>query len=145
MKKLFFLILTLFVIVSCKDNNEPSGSKTKAELITQNSWSLDKLTDKDGKTLTNTAASFLFLMNFEFRKDFETRAYEKSNKNIVDRGTWAFAESETAVDVDIKTLGGPIRFKIITLTNTGLVLQAPTGSFLSGVGEAVNLEFSVVR
>lgn len=145
MKKLLLLIFTVFIGLACKDKNEPSAQKTKAELITQNGWSLDKITDKDGKILTNTDASFLMLLNFEFRSDNETRAYEKENKTIIGRGTWAFIDTETAIKVDIKILGDPINFKIVSLTSSKLVLQAPTGSFLTGVGEAINLEFSVAR
>lgn len=145
MKKVFLFILTAVVVFACGKNNDPEAQKTTVELITQNGWTLEKMTDKDGKVLTNSAADLLFKMTFEFRSNGEARAYEKANKLIVDRGTWALTDNETAVDVDIKSLKTPIKFKIMAITSSKLTLQAPTGNFLTGVGEAINLEFSVTK
>lgn len=147
MKKVLVLILVSLVFTACKDkSDDPSSAKTSAELISLNQWELSRFTDISGQTISTsdleTEALFLFAMNFEFKSDGEVRGVDKTSGNIIDKGVWVFLDGEEDVNVKLSSLD--YDFKIVTLQTGKLTLQAPTGNFLSGVGEEVNLEFNAV-
>ncbi|WP_162628275.1 hypothetical protein [Arcticibacterium luteifluviistationis] len=147
MKKVLVLILVSLVFTACKDkDDDPSSAKTSAELISLNQWKLSRFTDVSGQTISNsnleTEALFLFAMNFEFRNDGEVRGVDKTSGNIIEKGVWVFLEGEDAVNVKLAALD--YDFKIVVLQTGKLTLQAPTGNFLSGVGDEINLEFNAV-
>lgn len=134
-------MLLAFSFSSC-DPEEVVSNKSKLELISQNSWKLDRFATEEGEMLQNNelnqTAVLLFGMDFQFQSDGEVRGV--AGTTIVDRGTWEFVNNETAVNVKLSTLD--YEFQVLELKPAKLVLQAPTGNFLSGVGERVNLEFS---
>jgi hypothetical protein len=141
MKYLFLGVLLFFM--SCKDSSTPEPSQTSSQLLSLNNWKLDRYTDTSGKAISaaslNISAMALFGLIFEFRENQETRAVDKITKSIINRGTWALKSSDTLMDIDISGFKG--EFKVISLSKGKLTLQASTGSFLSGVGSAVNMDF----
>ncbi|WP_341225887.1 hypothetical protein [uncultured Arcticibacterium sp.] len=147
MKKVLVLILVSLVFTACKDKeDDPSSAKTTTELISLNQWELSRFTNVSGQTISNsdleTQAFFLFAMNFEFRSDNEVRGIDKTSGNIISKGVWDFVGGEEVVNVKLSDLD--YDFKIVVLQTGKLTLQAPTGNFLSGVGEEINLEFNAV-
>lgn len=137
------LLITFWVVtLSSCDREEVESNKSKLELISQNNWKLDRFSTEEGELLQNSdlnqTAVLLFVMDFQFQSNGEVRGV--SGTTIVDRGTWEFVNNETAVNVKLSTLD--YEFQVLELKPAKLVLQAPTGNFLSGVGERVNLEFS---
>jgi hypothetical protein len=148
MKNIIALILLSVLSFSCKkDKIDSDGGKTNTELISLNQWSLDRFASTEGQTITQSElgseATFLFLMNFEFKSDGEVRGLDKTTKSIIDKGVWRFIDGENAVNV--KLTGLDYDFRILVLKAGNLTLQAPTGNFLSGLGDQINLEFSSVN
>lgn len=147
MKNILFILFISVAFASCKDKTvDPNSDKTPAELISLNLWKLERYSSTTGQSITNaelnTQALFLFAMNFDFKSNGEVRGIDKASNNIIDKGVWKFIDNETSVNV--KLTGLDYDFRIIVLQTGKLTLQAPTGNFLTGLGEQVNLEFSSV-
>jgi hypothetical protein len=147
MKHLLFLLIALIAVASCKgDKNNPDPSKSAADLISLNQWQLDKYTNLNGQIVSNaslnTQALFLYAMNFEFRNDGEVRGIDKVTGNIIDKGVWKFLANNGSVNVKLSALD--YDFRIVNIQIGKLTLQAPTGNFLSGVGDQINLDFTAV-
>ncbi|WP_304237447.1 hypothetical protein [Jiulongibacter sediminis] len=148
MVKKFLLVLFLGVLfISCKDNGGVDPDKTALELISLNLWELQRYTDATGQPISNaslnTEALLLYAMQFEFKDDGVVRGLDKTSKNIIDKGVWSFIDNENSVNV--KLTGLDYDFRIVTLKTGQMTLQAPTGNFLSGVGDQINLEFTSVN
>lgn len=147
MKKVLIIAFVVFISFACKKDKVEPSNLSQAELLSLNSWQLDRYTDTNGKTLSNSelniSAVALYGLQFEFRADKETRAVDKITKSILNRGTWNLLSGETVLDIDISSFKG--QFKIITLSKGKLTLQASTGNFLSGVGSEINMEFTESR
>ncbi len=143
MKKVLIIAFVTFISLACKEDNVEPTNLSQPELLSLNSWQLNRYTDTNGKTLTNAelniAAVALYGLQFEFRTDKETRAVDKLTKNILNRGTWELLSGNTVLDINITSFKG--QFKIVTLSKGKLTLQASTGNFLSGVGSEINMEF----
>ncbi|MGR3812378.1 hypothetical protein [Jiulongibacter sp. NS-SX5] len=146
MKKFLFVLLISAVAFSCKDK-EVDPDKSSSELISLNLWELERYSDEDGQPIAdaslNTEALLLYAMQFDFRADGEVRGVDKTSKSIISKGVWTFLGNETSVN--IKLPGLDYDFRIVTLKTGEMVLQAPTGNFLSGVGDQINLEFRAVN
>lgn len=145
MKKIALLIFSIAFISACKDkSNEPN--KSPQELISQNAWALDRYTSETGQPIAssqlNTQALLLYAMNFQFLANGEVKGTDKTTKNIIDKGVWKFVNSETMINV--KMTGLEYDFRVILLKSGKLTLQAPTGNYLSGIGEQINLVFSPI-
>ncbi len=143
MRKLSFLLLLGIFIISCKTKKTTISTDT-ATLLSSNNWQLDRYTDANGKALSNSslnaASVALFGLVFEFKADKETRALDKLTKNVVNRGTWGLIEGDKTIDINITAFKG--QFKIVNLAKGKLTLQTSTSTFLSGVGNTINLEFT---
>ncbi len=147
MKKFLSIFLITGLLFACKDKGGDVGpKKTFKELISLNGWKLDRFSQPTGEPITNnelnTTAILLYAMKFEFRADGEVRGIDKTSGAIIDKGVWRFIDKETSVNVQLTALN--YDFRVISLTTGKMTLQAPTGNFLSGVGEQINLEFSSV-
>lgn len=146
MKKIIGLILLTGLLTACKDGGNTTPKQSVKELISQNLWKLDRYAAPTGEPITNNEleaqALLLYAMHFEFRADGEVRGIDKSSGNIIDKGVWQFIDNETAVNVQLTGLN--YNFRIIDIAAGRLILQAPTGNFLSGLGDQINLEFSSV-
>jgi hypothetical protein len=147
-RKIVYLALFSFVFFSCKKKNDDlTPDKPKLELISQNSWKLERFTTPGGILLQqnelNQEAVLLFIMDFEFLSNFEVRGVERSSKTIIDRGVWKFIDNEESINVKLTLLD--YDFQILELKNGKMTLQAPTGNFLSIGSERVNLEFSATQ
>ncbi|MCR9062917.1 MAG: hypothetical protein NXI00_03070 [Cytophagales bacterium] len=147
MKKILFLFLTVLTFISCKDPDNVEPGASQAELISLSTWELQRFTDATGQSIPNselnTQALFLYAMYFEFQGGGEVRGVDKTTKSIIDKGVWSFLNDSTSVNV--KLTGLDYDFRIIELKTNKLTLQAPTGNFLSEVGDQINLEFNAVN
>ena len=148
MVKKFLLLLFLGTLfVSCKDKGGVDPDKTALELISLNLWELERFSDSNGQPISNaslnTEALLLYALQFEFKEDGVVRGLDKTSKNIINKGVWSFIDNENSVNV--KLTGLDYDFKIVTLKTGLMILQAPTGNFLSGVGDQINLEFTSVN
>jgi hypothetical protein len=143
MHKLIFLFIFTFVLTSCRDKGTAVAPNT-ASLLSLNSWQLDRYTDESGKSIANSnlniSAVALYGLLFEFNADNVTRALDKVNKSIINKGTWALIDNNKTIDINISAFKG--QFKVVSIAKGKLVLQTPTGSFLTGVGPSINMEFS---
>jgi hypothetical protein len=144
MKNNFLILIVALFIGACKEKSTPEPDRTPSELLSLNSWKLERYTDPSGKAINNSSlnvsAIALFGLVFEFRSNKETRAVDRLTKNILNRGTWALLSSDKVMDINIDGFKG--QFKIISISKGKLTLQAATGNFLSGVGSEINMEFS---
>jgi hypothetical protein len=70
------------------------------------------------------------------------RGIDKVSGNIIDKGVWSFLSNNESVNVKLSALD--YDFRIVNIQVGKLTLQAPTGNFLSGVGEQINLDFTAV-
>ncbi|MCP9768148.1 hypothetical protein EGI22_09505 [Lacihabitans sp. LS3-19] len=143
MKNLVLILLVGITFLSCKDKPVVPVDNSASGILSANGWQLSRYTDTSGKTLSNSSLNIsavaLYQLIFEFRTDKETRALDKTTKNIVNRGTWDLLSGETLLDIDISGFKG--QFKIVSISQGKLTLQASTGNFLSGVGAEINMEF----
>lgn len=144
MKNTLLILILAFLIGACKDKAALQPDRGPSELLSLNSWKLERYTDKNGKAINNSSLNIsaiaLFGLIFEFRSDKETRAIDRLTKNILNRGTWALLSSDKVIDINIDGFKG--QFKIIKIFKGKLTLQAATGNFLSGIGSEINMEFS---
>lgn len=142
------MLLFSSIFFSCReDEQDIDPNKPKLELLSQNSWKLDRFTTPEGQMIQqnelNQEAQLLFIMDFEFRSNFEVRGVERASKTIIDRGVWKFLNNEESINVKLTLLD--YDFQILKLTNGKLTLQAPTGNFLSVGADRINLEFSATQ
>ncbi len=144
MKNTLLILILAFLIGACKDKAALQPDRGPSELLSLNSWKLERYTDKNGKAINNSSLNIsaiaLFGLIFEFRSDKETRAIDRLTKNILNRGTWTLLSSDKVIDINIDGFKG--QFKIIKIFKGKLTLQAATGNFLSGIGSEINMEFS---
>jgi hypothetical protein len=143
MKSIVLIFVSILLFSSCKDKKAVEPTRTPEQLLTLNSWKLDRYTDASGKAISNSSlnvsALALFGLNFEFKENKETRAVDRITKNILNRGTWELIDANTNMNINITGFKGI--FKVVSLTKGKLTLQASTGTFLSGVGASINMEF----
>ncbi len=144
MKNTLLILILAFLIGACKDKAALQPDRGPSELLSLNSWKLERYTDQNRKAINNSSLNIsaiaLFGLVFEFRSDKETRAVDRLTKNILNRGTWALLSSDKVMDINIDGFKG--QFKIINISKGKLTLQAATGNFLSGVGSEIYMEFS---
>ncbi|SOE19779.1 hypothetical protein SAMN06298216_0282 [Spirosomataceae bacterium TFI 002] len=147
-RKVVYLLMFSLIFFGCKEKDpDIDPNKPKLELISQNLWKLDRFSTPDGQMIQqnelNQEAILLFIMDFDFKSNFEVRGVERSSKTIIDRGVWKFINNEESINVKLTLLD--YDFQIVKLTNGKLTLQAPTGNFLSVGEERINLEFSATQ
>jgi hypothetical protein len=144
MKNIILILCISVFIFSCKDKSGVTPTKTTAEVLVQNSWKLDRYSDENGKTISNSSLNIqalaLYGLIFEFRANQETRASDKLTKNIVNKGTWALNADSTQMKINIDGFNG--NFGIVSAVQGKLILNSGTDGFLSGVGTNIRLEFS---
>lgn len=142
MKKAVFACLSLVFLWSC--DPEEVETKTRLELISQSTWTLENITGLDGELLTaadlNTQSLLLFAMDYTFLNNGEVRGIDKASGNILQKGIWQFINEEKSVNVVLGTLD--YDFEIGSLKSSRMSLIAPTGNFLTGVGDKIVLNFT---
>lgn len=143
MKKIIFL---LFVSISLQSCNKENIDKTLtiSELITLNNWQLSRYANPTtGKTITNnelnTEAIAIYSMYYVFGTDQFVTAYDKAGNQFVSKGAWTLYENDTKIKVEL--VGTTLDFKLVDISKGKMTFQAETGNYLSGVGDAINLEF----
>jgi hypothetical protein len=146
MKKIVAVFFLLFSLLGCKDANDTSGDPTPPELLSRNKWGLVRYTTPEGVVVPNNklkgTALLLNDFYFDYGKDYFVSAYEKKTNLLRNRGEWKL--SDDATKLSVKLLGeNLLHFKVIKLEKGKMTLQSSTDGFLTGVGEAINLEFQV--
>ncbi|MGL4630228.1 MAG: hypothetical protein ACRCVT_03400 [Leadbetterella sp.] len=143
MYRFAILIFSLCIFLSCDDGEGVESNNSASSLLSSTTWQLERYTDLTGKTISNatlnSSAKLLYDLAFEFRTNKETRAYEKSTKNVLNRGTWELIEDNQVIDINITAFKG--KFKIVAIQNDKLVLEANTETFITGLGSAIRMDF----
>jgi hypothetical protein len=115
---LYVSILTLLILASCSKDDDPA-TKTKTDLLVQNTWKFKAALPSD-----DIGAQFIaaFYQNSEytFKKD---KTYTGSLLTISISGKWEFAENEAQLILD-KGDTGELKFKVKTLDDSNLELTA---------------------
>lgn len=148
MQKLLIVLVLLSGIYACKKPGDGVSPNDTAGLLSANSWQLDRYTDTSGKFIPNTdlknaQAVALYGLVFEFKAGSETRAFDKLTKNIVNKGTWSLIDENKTMEIKITGFDG--KFKVVSISKGKLILQTNPGSFLTGIGSDINLEFSTSK
>ncbi|WP_337042414.1 hypothetical protein [Emticicia sp. 17c] len=140
MKKILFAFVIVSFVFACKSNDKDPVNAS-AKILTANFWKLDRFTDPQGKAVStselNSQAKAIFTFEFEFREDNVTRGRDQASKQIVNAGTWYLKQNNTILDIQIIGFGG--EFKILTLSNNKMILQAENNKFISA-SSTINLE-----
>lgn len=106
---ILFTILTGFILVSCKEEQNPDSDNFK--LLTTPVWTSDSL------LVDGTDASTGLLDNFEGDAKFN-KDYTGTFGNYT--GTWRFASNETQIVITTDSLPIPLTTKIAELNSTSL-------------------------
>ena len=87
MKNTLLILILAFLIGACKDKAALQPDRGPSELLSLNSWKLERYTDQNRKAINNSSLNIsaiaLFGLVFEFRSDKETRAVDRLTKNIL--------------------------------------------------------------
>lgn len=141
------ILLTSLFFIGCRDANDPELQLTFEEILTKQNWQLERYTTPEGKVLTdaelsNAVAITIKSMYFNFNTDKIVTAYDKASKNQISsgRGAWAVSDDKKAISFEL--IGNKLDFVVISMEKNKMVWQSQTGSFLTGVGKSINLEFS---
>ncbi|MFL5808156.1 MAG: hypothetical protein ACJ749_01465 [Flavisolibacter sp.] len=151
--------IAIFLLVSCgkdKDNNQPQ-QPTKTELISKSSWKYESGgVDQDKNGTFDISFATLGILQPCILDN--TATFTANGSGTTDEGTtkcnpsvpqtspfvWAFANSETAINISGSIIGLGGQFKILALTDTKLSLSKDTTITLIGpptpVALIVNLQ-----
>jgi beta-xylosidase len=143
----FFAILFLTVLFfSCGSDSPTPSTPNNADLIVTGDWRLNRVLDTQNQVVQTTrlslATKILFDLDFQFRSGGIVRAFDKVSKQVINSGTWKFADNEKNVDVDVVGFKG--KFELVSLSSTQMVLgqKMPIDGKENQDGR---LEFSIVR
>lgn len=146
MKNIFFLFICLVGFIACGDKTTVSPAKTDKELLSVNNWQFSRFTNANGAALSNAELSLqgnlLNSMKFEFQASGITVAYDKVSKQIITKGTWELDDKK--LTVKLLEPKDPLVFKIVSISQGKMTLNAPTGNFLSNSGTEINLELTAI-
>lgn len=139
--QLVLLTTLLLSAASCKKEEGPITAQSRTELLTTINWRLERITDTNGSTVAlnrlGVQALVLSGVDFQFTSNNIARALDRSTKQIINGGTWYFANNNEALDINVT--GFKDIFPIVTLTRTRLSLRQTTK--VDGKDTPVNLEF----
>lgn len=150
MKNTAFILLLVFSFIfgACKDDSNSASDSTKEALMSANGWKMDRFATLDGTTVTSNklppTTALILTLDFAFLQIDASkglgivRATDKISKQVVNSGTWAFAENQTKIDINVVGFKG--LFPLVELSKTKMVLR--NSVLISGVATDVNMEFS---
>lgn len=145
MKKIVAVFFLLFSLLGCKDANDTSGDPTPPELLSRNKWGLVRYTTPEGVVVPNNKlkveALLLYDLYYDYGQDYFVTAYTKAGRTFFSKGAWKLSDDATKLSVEL--LNETLYFNVIKLEKGKMTLQSSTDGFLTGVGEAINLEFQV--
>lgn len=113
---LFVSIVALLALSSCSKDDDPA-TKTKTDLLVQNTWKFKAALPTDDLGAQFVAA-FYQNSEYAFKKD---KTYSGTMLTLPISGKWEFAESESQLILD-KGDTGEMKFKIKTLDDSNLEL-----------------------
>lgn len=147
MRLLSAAILSIVFLSGCRDANDPRFILSFDEILTKQSWQMERYTTPTGKAildneLTNPTAVVIRSMYFVFEENNIVTAYDKASKQQIagGRGAWSVNDDRSKIQFDL--VGNTLEFRVIRMENEQMIWQAETGSFLTGVGQSINLEFA---
>ncbi len=147
MRSIVLLIFSVLVFSGCRDANDPRFDLSFNEILTKQSWQLERYTTPTGRAilnneLTNPTAVVIKSMYFIFEDNNIVTAYDKASNTQIPggRGAWSTTEDENRIQFEL--IGNTLEFRVIRMENEKMIWQAETGSFLTGVGQSINLEFA---
>lgn len=147
MRSIVLLIFSVLIFSGCRDANDPRFKLSFNEILTKQSWQLERYTTPTGRAilnneLTNPTAVVIKSMYFIFEDNNIVTAYDKASNTQIPggRGAWSTTEDESRIQFEL--IGNTLEFRVIRMENERMIWQAETGSFLTGVGQSINLEFA---
>lgn len=147
MRSITLLIFSVLVFSGCRDANDPRFDLSFDEILTKQSWQLDRYSTPTGKAilnneLTNPTAVVIKSMYFVFEETNIVTAYDKASNSQIPGGRGAWSTTEDKQRVQFELVGNTLEFRVIKMDKDKMIWQAETGSFLTGVGQSINLEFT---
>lgn len=141
-----FLLVSI-IFAGCRDANDPKFKLSFDEILTKQSWELRRYTSPTGEAildnkLTNPTAIVIKSMYFIFDENNIVTAYDKASKKQITSGRGAWKASDDKSKISFELIGNDLDFRVISMSKDKMVWQSETGSFLTGVGPAINLEFA---
>lgn len=145
LKNFVLISFIALIFLGCTDPNVGAADSERVDLISKRSWQLEKYTNTSGSTISdgqlNSSARLLYGLAFTFNKKNRTvQGMAKTNKEIINRGTWDIESDNETLNIDIDGFSG--EFEIVNLNNTTMVLKSKTDNPDIGVGSEVHLVFS---
>lgn len=135
------------IFLGCTDPNVGAEYSERVDLISKRSWQLEKYTTTAGTNISdgqlNSSAKLLYGLAFTFNKNKSVQGVAKTNKEIINRGTWSIESDNETLNIDIDGFSG--EFEIVSLNNTSMVLKSKTENPTIGVDSDVHLVFSEYR
>ncbi|MFY7827061.1 MAG: hypothetical protein ACOVQ4_08045 [Flectobacillus sp.] len=144
MKNLFFSFIALITLLtSCKSNDNPTPTKTRAEYISAKVWIIDNLTVNGIITLYqkgNTQNLYdLSKVSFNLNSNGTVTGTDNNGSSITG-GTWAFNSDQSKVVLTNVTIQGGLalsgEFTIIQLNDTNFDIQGNV-TYMGQTGNAV--------
>lgn len=147
MRSIILLIFSVVIFSSCRDANDPRFNLSFDEILTKQSWQLDRYTTPTGRAilnneLTNPTAVVIKSMYFIFEDNKIVTAYDKASNQQIPGGRGAWSTNEDNSRISFELVGNTLDFRVIRMEDERMIWQAETGSFLTGVGQSINLEFT---
>lgn len=141
---LFIIICGLVGFSSCKKKKTVDPTLSKTDLLTANSWVIERFSAVDNTTIQdgklNLSAKLLYLLEFQFRANNQVRAIDKVSKQVFNGGTWEFTNNETKLLIDIPGLKD--EFSLIEISKNKLILRPNEKVFpVVDNNTVVNMEF----
>jgi hypothetical protein len=147
MRLLSVALLSVLLFSGCRDANDPRFILSFDEILTKQSWQMQRYTTPTGRAipdneLSEPTAIAIKSMYFVFEESGIVTAYDKASKTQIlgGRGAWSVNEDKSRIQFDL--VGNTLEFRVIRMENERMIWEAETGSFLTGVGQSINLEFA---
>lgn len=140
-------MFSVVVFSGCRDANDPRFDLSFEEILTKQNWQMERYTTPTGRAildneLSEPTAIAIKSMYFTFEENNIVTAYDKASRQQITggRGAWSVNDDESRIQFDL--VGNTLEFRVIRMENERMIWQAETGSFLTGVGQSINLEFA---
>lgn len=151
MKKAFFFLPVLFLVISCDKDEDTSADNSKTAVLTQSAWKLENAgvdVDKNGTVeldISNQIDACVKDNTYKFEADGSGTVNEGGSRCSTSAPqttpfSWAFLSNETELRIsstNSQVFSG--QYKIVTLTSAKMTLSKDTT--LSGVGTTLVANF----
>lgn len=147
MRILSIILFSVVLLSGCRDANDPRFDLSFQEILTKHNWQVQRFTTPTGRNVPNNELSdptaiAIQSMYFTFEENNIVTAYDKAARTQMPggRGAWSVNDDETRVQFEL--VGNTLEFRVVRMERERMVWEAETGTFLTGVGPSINLEFS---